>query len=237
MTSPPPPRPPTAARIALPRETAAVRMPTLLADRASLYSSLLLHRYDDLRMVGIDPRSSGWKRLRKGVYVDRTAYERLPPWTRYEVRVHAFLFSCTQAGAGELSTGQGVCVDKKQYWALKDWQRYAVRVHAYLRLNPDAILCLESAGVIHGIPQFGECTFIHVYDPRMLLLSRMHCRSRPRRASAALSSCGADTRRLNCSVSSVMRGTSTVPAMLATLRSRSRAKPWRPPTHETESPA
>ena len=44
-------------------------------------------------------------------------------------------------------------------------ERYAARVHAYLRICPDAILCLESAAVIHGIPLFGEARDIHVYDP------------------------------------------------------------------------
>lgn len=102
-----------------------VRMAYTLSDRAQLISPLPLYTRADARMLGIRLDAPQWLRVRKGVYVD-----------------------------------------KEQYWVLKDWQRYAVRVHAYLRLNPDAILCLESAGVLHGIPQFGECTFIHVYDPR-----------------------------------------------------------------------
>lgn len=60
---------------------------------------------------------------------------------------------------------KGVYVDKKQYAALPEWLRYALRVHAFLRTHPGAILCLESAGVFHGTPQFGESLFIHVYDP------------------------------------------------------------------------
>lgn len=81
---------------------------------------------------------------------------------------------------------KGVHVDKKQYLALNDWQKYAVCVHAYLRLHPDAILCLESAGVIHGLPQFGEGRFIHVYDPRAMASQRygdirVHTSRDPRR--------------------------------------------------------
>ncbi|GAA5147320.1 hypothetical protein GCM10025768_07140 [Microbacterium pseudoresistens] len=49
--------------------------------------------------------------------------------------------------------------------SLPPWMRYALRVHAYLRAHPDAILCLESAAVIHGLPLFGEPRDIHVYDP------------------------------------------------------------------------
>ncbi|WP_404437811.1 hypothetical protein LG322_03115 [Microbacterium aerolatum] len=68
-------------------------MPLLLSDRASLSSPLALHRYDELRMLGVDPRAPDWKRLRKGIYVDRAAFDRLPAWKRYEVRVHAFLLT------------------------------------------------------------------------------------------------------------------------------------------------
>jgi len=64
-----------------------------------------------------------------------------------------------------LRVRKGVYVDQKQYAELPGWKRYAVRVHAFLRTHPDAILCLESAGVLHGIPQFGECRFIHIYNP------------------------------------------------------------------------
>ncbi len=64
-----------------------------------------------------------------------------------------------------LRVRKGVYVDKDHYVALPGWQRYSVRVHAYLRTHPEAILCLESAGVLHGIPQFGECRYLHIYDP------------------------------------------------------------------------
>lgn len=99
-------------------------MPLLLADRAHLVSPLRLYSYDELRTLGANPSDSGWKRLRKGVYVSRERFEGSAPWVRY-----------------------------------------AVRVHALLRTNLDAVLCLESAAVLHGTPLFGETEDIHVYDP------------------------------------------------------------------------
>lgn len=59
----------------------------------------------------------------------------------------------------------GVYVDHKKYLDLPNWRRYAVRVHAFLRAHPDAVLCLESAAVVLGIPYFNEPNDIHVYDP------------------------------------------------------------------------
>ncbi|WP_447944146.1 hypothetical protein [Microbacterium aurum] len=59
----------------------------------------------------------------------------------------------------------GVWTPLAHWQSLAPWERYAARVHAYLRICPDAILCLESAAVIHGIPLFGEARDIHVYDP------------------------------------------------------------------------
>lgn len=59
----------------------------------------------------------------------------------------------------------GVHVEAQRWTALKPWERYYVRVHAFLRNHPDAILCLESAAVLHGLPLFGESRDIHVYDP------------------------------------------------------------------------
>lgn len=85
----------------------------------------------------------------------------LPIYTRDEARMLGIRLDAAQW----LRVRKGVYVDKKQYAELPDWKRYAVRVHAFLRTHPDAILCLESAGVLHGIPQFGECRFIHLYDP------------------------------------------------------------------------
>lgn len=99
-------------------------MPLLLTDRAQRISPLPLYTVAEARMLGVKLDSSSWARVRKGIYVDRTAYAALAPW-----------------------------------------ERYAVRVHGYLRLHPDAVLCLESAAVVHGIPGFGEPKDIHVYDP------------------------------------------------------------------------
>lgn len=67
---------------------------------------------------------------------------------------------------------KGVYVDRAGFVELSAWDRYAVRVHAYLRMHPDAVLCLESAAVIHGIPSFGEPKDIHVYDPDLDKSSR-----------------------------------------------------------------
>ncbi len=99
------------------------RMPLLIADRAVLESPLPIHTTSSARALGIrlDAR---WHRLRKGIYVNKAAYDALP-----------------------------------------HWKRYALRVHAYRVAHPDAILCLESAAVIHGLPSFGETRYIHVYDP------------------------------------------------------------------------
>ncbi|GAB3595163.1 hypothetical protein [Microbacterium tumbae] len=60
---------------------------------------------------------------------------------------------------------KGVYVHAQRYAKLTPWERYAVRVHAYLRRHPDAVLCLESAALVHGLPSFGETCCIHVYDP------------------------------------------------------------------------
>lgn len=59
----------------------------------------------------------------------------------------------------------GVHADAAAVASLRPWQRYALRVHAFALTHPDAILCLESAAVLHGIPLFGEARDIHVYDP------------------------------------------------------------------------
>jgi hypothetical protein len=59
----------------------------------------------------------------------------------------------------------GVHVSAQKWMALKPWERYAVRVHAYLQSHPDAVLCLESAAVVLGVPYFHEPRDIHVYSP------------------------------------------------------------------------
>lgn len=56
----------------------------------------------------------------------------------------------------------GVRARRDLYDALRPWQRYAARVHAFARTHPDAVLCLESAAVMHGLPHFGETALIHV---------------------------------------------------------------------------
>ncbi|UJP09337.1 hypothetical protein L2X99_12960 [Microbacterium sp. KUDC0406] len=60
---------------------------------------------------------------------------------------------------------KGIYVDRAAYLALKPWERYAVRVHAFVLRHPSAVLCLESAAVVHGLPLFGAPRDIHVYDP------------------------------------------------------------------------
>ncbi|MDQ0615571.1 hypothetical protein QF046_003212 [Microbacterium sp. W4I4] len=59
----------------------------------------------------------------------------------------------------------GVYTERKPYLDLPNWKRYAVRVHAFVRSHPHAVLCLESAAVVLGIPYFNEPKDIHVYDP------------------------------------------------------------------------
>lgn len=59
----------------------------------------------------------------------------------------------------------GVHVGATQWAALKPWERYAVRVHAYLQSHPEAVLCLESAAVVLGVPGFHEPRDIHVWSP------------------------------------------------------------------------
>lgn len=59
----------------------------------------------------------------------------------------------------------GVYADRAAYEALKPWERYAVRVHAFVLQHPNAVLALESAALIHGLPTFGEARDVHVYDP------------------------------------------------------------------------
>lgn len=56
----------------------------------------------------------------------------------------------------------GVHARRDLYDALRPWQRYAARVHAFARTHPGAVLCLESAAVLHGLPHFGETALIHV---------------------------------------------------------------------------
>lgn len=59
----------------------------------------------------------------------------------------------------------GVYIEGRAWESLAGWQRYQVRVQAFTRAHPDAILCLESAAAVHGLPLFGHPRDIHVYDP------------------------------------------------------------------------
>jgi hypothetical protein len=121
-------------------------MPLLLADRAAAVSPLPLLTPAECRMLGIPLSPQRLHRVRRGVYVDRSEYGRLPPWSKYAVRVHAF--------------------------ALK---------------HPDAALAFESAGVLHGLPQFGQTRDVHVFDPD---------RSRSRRFGDVVVHTSADPREI-----------------------------------------
>lgn len=59
----------------------------------------------------------------------------------------------------------GVYAPAAPFAELPAWDRYAARVHAFARTHPDAVLCLESAAVAHGLPRFGEARDIHVFEP------------------------------------------------------------------------
>ncbi|MGM7698560.1 hypothetical protein [Microbacterium sp. A84] len=65
-------------------------MPLLLKDRAVVVSPLALVTTAEARMLHIVLTPTVWRRLRRGIYVNRAAYEKLLPWTKYSVRVHAF---------------------------------------------------------------------------------------------------------------------------------------------------
>ena len=69
-------------------------------------------------------------------------------------------------GPGMHRIRPGVYAWAEDWEALTPWHRYVTRVHAYLRVHPDAVLCLESAAAVLGLPIFGEPRDIHVLDPR-----------------------------------------------------------------------
>lgn len=85
----------------------------------------------------------------------------LPLLTAAEARLRGI----RHRGASWHRVRSGVYVDREGFEKLTPAARYAVRVHAFVRTHPDAILCLESAAVLHGLPSFGETADIHVYDP------------------------------------------------------------------------
>lgn len=67
--------------------------------------------------------------------------------------------------ATHLRLRRGLHADRAAYRKLKPWERYAVRVHALIRARPNAVLCMESAAVLLGLPLFGEPRLLHVFDP------------------------------------------------------------------------
>lgn len=71
----------------------------------------------------------------------------------------------SHAGSRYARIRRGVYADARAVAALKPWEHYALRVHAFVLTHPGAVLCLESAAVLLGLPLFGECRDIHVYDP------------------------------------------------------------------------
>ncbi|WEK60683.1 MAG: hypothetical protein P0Y60_15485 [Candidatus Microbacterium colombiense] len=81
------------------------------------------------------------------------------------VASEARLLGIRVTGARWMRLRRGIHVERAGYLALPPWRRYAVRVHAFVQRHPDAILCLESAAVLHGLPLFGEPRDIHVHDP------------------------------------------------------------------------
>ncbi|WP_239640141.1 hypothetical protein [Microbacterium sp. B24] len=85
----------------------------------------------------------------------------LPLVTAAEARVLRLAVS----GPGFARVRRGVYVEAAAAARLAPWQRYALRVHAFALAHPDAVLCLESAAVLLGLPLFGETRDIHVFDP------------------------------------------------------------------------
>ncbi|WP_309103623.1 hypothetical protein [Microbacterium sp.] len=65
-------------------------MPLLLSDRAVTESPVPIITAAEARSLGLRLSGHAWRRVRVGMYVERNAFEKLPPWQRYAVRVHAF---------------------------------------------------------------------------------------------------------------------------------------------------
>lgn len=59
---------------------------------------------------------------------------------------------------------RGVVASARLWGALPPWRRYAARVHAVTMTHPGAVLCLESAAVMLGLPIVGEPRDVHVLD-------------------------------------------------------------------------
>ncbi|MDR2321946.1 MAG: hypothetical protein LBE60_09900 [Microbacterium sp.] len=69
------------------------------------------------------------------------------------------------ASAAQLRVRSGIYAPRAAYLALRPWERYEARVHAFALAHPDAVLCLESAAIVWGLPLFGETRDVHVFDP------------------------------------------------------------------------
>lgn len=67
------------------------------------------------------------------------------------------------ASASWMRVRSGIYVSRAAFTKLPPWKKYAVRVHAFVRQHPDAVLCLESAAIFHGLPLFAETKDIHVF--------------------------------------------------------------------------
>lgn len=59
---------------------------------------------------------------------------------------------------------RGILASAQLWAALPPWARYAARVHAATMTHPHAVLCLESAAVMLGLPTIGEPHDVHVLD-------------------------------------------------------------------------
>lgn len=84
-----------------------------------------------------------------------------PLITREEARMLGVPISA----ASHLIVRRGLYVPRQAYLSLRPWEQYALRVHGYIRRHPDAVLCLESAAVLHGLPLFRHPRDIHVLAP------------------------------------------------------------------------
>lgn len=93
----------------------------------------------------------------------------VPLITREEARMLGVRIS----GATHLVVRRGLYVPRTPYLKLRPWEQYALRVHGFIRRHPDAVLCLESAAVLHGLPLFGHPRDIHVFDPAATTSQRL----------------------------------------------------------------
>lgn len=59
---------------------------------------------------------------------------------------------------------RGIVASTQLWKSLPPWERYVARVHAVTMTHPDAVMCLESAAVLLGLPVIGEPPDVHVLD-------------------------------------------------------------------------